>query len=98
MRSPFFFEFLSSVLYTRGEWPRFRCNKKKSLNCTFSGIPQSRVISRGIKTDPDGSGDVESRDVEVESEIEVEITVLAKGNTFVYTVLSFQFISQLCSK
>lgn len=42
--------------------------------------------------DPDGSGDIgkdESGDVEVEPEIEVEITVLAKGDTFVYTALSF---------
>jgi len=40
--------------------------------------------------DSDGSGDVdkdEGRDVEVEPEI--EITVLAKGDTFVYTVPSF---------
>ena len=46
------------------------------------------MISREIKMDLDSNGDVD-RDVEVEPEIKVEITVLAKGDTFVYTIPSF---------
>ena len=46
------------------------------------------MILRGIKAEMDVDKD-ESRDVEVEPKIEVVITVLAKGDTFVYTVPSF---------
>ena len=46
------------------------------------------MILRGIKAEMDVDKD-ESRDVEVEPKIEVVITVLAKGDTFVYTVPKF---------